>query len=79
MEELEKPFHIVKLEFKDGQKLPKHETETWCGSKLEAFEWSYVDLQHAALDNLSGSCRPICPGCAKAGAEALNQTENLGD
>ncbi|MDU4150339.1 MAG: hypothetical protein E7H83_01965 [Enterobacteriaceae bacterium] len=58
--------NIVKHDYKDGVKLPKHEIETWCGAKLETFDWYFVDAHHALLAVDKSSSVSPCKKCLAA-------------
>lgn len=55
--------HVIKYEYKGGQKLPI--PEVWCGAKIKmADEWMFMNAHHAALA-AGGSVAP-CKKCIKA-------------
>lgn len=58
--------HIIKYDYKDGVKLSKRDTETWCGAQLETFDWTFMDAQHALLSIEQGSLVEPCDKCLAA-------------
>lgn len=58
--------HIIKYDHKDDVKLSKRETETWCGSQLETFDWYFVDAHHALLAVDKNSSVSPCKKCLAA-------------
>ncbi|EQA3413047.1 hypothetical protein ACX1JN_000690 [Cronobacter sakazakii] len=52
--------HIIKYDHRDGVKLAKHETETWCGHKPQFSDWLFQDAQHALLSIDQGSLQVPC-------------------
>lgn len=55
--------HIIKYEYRDGVKLPKHQVETWCGHHPVSFEWLFQDAQHALLSIEQSSRISPCSKC----------------
>ncbi|KXL18467.1 hypothetical protein AXH19_02510 [Escherichia coli] len=51
---------------RDGVKLAKHETETWCGHKPQFSDWLFQDAQHALLSIEQGSLQVPCKKCLAA-------------
>ena len=49
---------VIKYEYINGEKLPRHKQELWCG-KFRGVEWCFVDAQHAALAD-----KVICNECS---------------
>ena len=47
--------HIIKYDYREGVKLPKHEIETWCGHRPRSFEWLFQGAQHALLSIEQGT------------------------
>ena len=58
--------HIIKYDWKDGVKLPPHQTETWCGHQPKCGEWLFQDAQHALLSIEQGSLQVPCKRCLAA-------------
>lgn len=58
--------HVIKYEYRDGVRLPKHETVTWCGGKVEWADWLFQDAQHALLSVEQCSSLEPCGECMKA-------------
>ncbi|HCR0385310.1 TPA: hypothetical protein OMS42_002060 [Enterobacter kobei] len=58
--------HIIKYDHRDGIKLAKHETETWCGHKPQFSDWLFQDAQHALLSIEQGSLQVPCKKCLSA-------------
>jgi hypothetical protein len=56
------PKHTLKLEYNDGEKLPK--PISWCGKEMNSFDWCFQDAQHLALSS-QGSIVP-CKNCIRA-------------
>jgi hypothetical protein len=44
---------------------------TWCGKSREPFDWSFVDIDHAALTRRNGGRQLVCPECRAAIVAAL--------
>lgn len=55
--------HIIKYDYRDGVKLAKHETETWCGHAPQFSDWLFHDAQHALLSIEQGSLQLPCKKC----------------
>jgi len=51
--------HIIKYEYRDGEKLKI--PETWCGAV--AGKWCFLDAQHALLSIEQGSLISPCSKC----------------
>lgn len=47
------------------------ENVSWCGRRLYAFEWHFMDASHAALNGRAEGRLLTCPECAKAIGTAL--------
>lgn len=45
---------------------------SWCGRRIEAFEFSFVDIDHAAINGRNGGRLVACPECVSAICEALS-------
>ncbi|MEP8883471.1 hypothetical protein ABKV35_00055 [Enterobacter kobei] len=58
--------HIIKYDYRDGIKLAKHETETWCGHRPHFSDWLFQDAQHALLSIEQGSLQVPCKKCMAA-------------
>lgn len=58
--------HIIKYDYREGVKLPKHEIETWCGHRPGSFEWLFQDAQHALLSIEHGALLVPCKNCLAA-------------
>ncbi|HGF4741566.1 TPA: hypothetical protein ACF35F_001064, partial [Escherichia coli] len=58
--------HIIKYDYREGVKLPKHEIETWCGHRPGSFEWLFQDAQHALLSIEQGALLVPCKNCLAA-------------
>ncbi|MDF3570895.1 hypothetical protein [Enterobacter cloacae] len=65
--------HIIKYDHRDGVKLAKHETETWCGHKPQFSDWLFQDAQHALLSIEQGSLLVPCKKCLKAIVKVAQQ------
>ncbi|WP_427022834.1 hypothetical protein [Enterobacter kobei] len=58
--------HIIKYDYRDGVKLAKHETETWCGHKPQSSDWLFQGAQHALLSIEQGLLQVPCKKCLAA-------------
>ncbi|EBD4403630.1 hypothetical protein CU481_12100 [Salmonella enterica] len=58
--------HIIKYDYREGVKLPKHEIETWCGHRPGSSEWLFQDAQHALLSIEQGTLLVPCKNCLAA-------------
>lgn len=58
---------ILLGEFNNG----KPTNETWCGRKVDGWEFTFVDATHAALSGRNESRLVSCKGCADAINNAL--------
>lgn len=64
-------------ELKDWQKHIQHtrqdiKDQSWCGVKLNQFDWTFTSLDHAAYAIDSSTTMP-CPACLKAAAAKLSE------
>lgn len=55
---------------KDHPLGPKIESVSWCGRKIEAWEWTFNDASHAALAAPANNKVP-CKECVKAIIKSL--------
>ena len=60
--------HVIKYEYKDGEKLVEH--VTWCG-RASSDKRVFQDAQHVALA-VGGSVQP-CKNCIKAIIKQLSE------
>lgn len=58
---------VIKYTHEDGVELPRHKQILWCGRPRAAFDFCFIDAQHAALAD-----KPICKSCKAKIIEALN-------
>ena len=58
--------HVIKYEYRDGERLARHDVETWCGRSPKFAEWLFQDAQHAILSIEQGSLNQPCKLCIKA-------------
>tara|TARA_B100001057_G_scaffold71365_2_gene65570 strand:+ start:3852 stop:4046 length:195 start_codon:yes stop_codon:yes gene_type:complete len=61
---------VIKYDHDDGERLPKHKQELWCGKSRAGFDWCFQDAQHAALAD-----KPICNSCRANIKKALDGKE----
>lgn len=40
--------------------------ESWCGRQVDLFEWTFMNIDHAAYNALNGGRLVACPDCVKA-------------
>ena len=55
---------------------------TWCGNLVEAFQWCFTDVDHAALNSMAQARLQVCDACAEKICSALTENkyvENNGD
>jgi len=50
-------------------------TLSWCGRKIEPFEFVFVSIDHATYSNLAGDCLVPCPECVEAIVAALREQQ----
>lgn len=67
--------HIIKYDHRDGVKLSKHETETWCGHAPQFSDWLFQDAQHALLSIEQGSLQVPCKKCLAAIIKAAQEVK----
>jgi hypothetical protein len=48
--------------------------QTWCGRSTDQFEWTFVNLDHAAYNALQGGRLVLCDNCRAAAIAALSTT-----
>lgn len=50
--------------------------KSWCGKKLETFDWAFNDLDHAAY-NQNHMSVSVCPECIQAACEVLTGLKKI--
>jgi hypothetical protein len=50
---------------------------SWCGCRIETFEFSFVDIGHAAMNGRNGGRLVACPECVSAICEALRNGQSF--
>lgn len=53
----------------------EHVNETWCGQPISAFDWCFVDANHAAENGLQGGRLVACPECVAKITAALRAAD----
>lgn len=52
---------------------------TWCGKPADQFEWTFMDIDHAAMNGRNGGRLTVCPSCRAAVIAGLkNKTVEVG-
>lgn len=52
---------------------------SWCGTRISATEWAFVDATHALLSIQQGSAISACPSCVAAIAGiAIGELQRVG-
>ena len=64
--------HIIKYDYKDGEKLPKYEIITYCGYKLQPCDWYFTDAQHAICAMEQNTSIVPCKKCTDAMINIIN-------